>query len=155
MALTAVAATTGDVTQLYPTWCSAGVNPATATNAQLIRRPMAGAMHSIQVKPDGGNGGTLEIFDINGLELGVDVSSAAVITAAVLDAAITAGKAKLIFNQSFPGTIGSGIVNAPGIFRAFMHGLAARFSNAGPTGICTLNLVCDFGYCKVESRGQA
>ncbi len=155
VALTAVAATTGDVTQLYPTWCSAGVNPATATNAQLIRRPMAGAMHSIQVKPDGSNGGTLEIFDINGLELGVDVSSAAVITAAVLDAAITAGKAKLIFNQSFAGTVGSGVVNAPGIFRAFMHGLAARFSNAGPTGICTLNLVCDFGYCMVESRGQA
>lgn len=154
VSLSAVAAT-GDVTQLYPDWVSAGVDPASATNGQLIRRPYEGALHSIQIKPDGTNGGTIEIFDINGLELGVDVSSGTAITDTVLDAAITAGKAKLIFTQSFAGTVGSGVVNAPGIYRGFMKGLAARFSNAGAAGACVLNLVVNNGYAKVESRGQA
>lgn len=154
VSLSAVAAN-GDVTQLYPDWCSAGVDPASATNGQLIRRPYEGALHSIQIKPDGTNGGTIEIYDINGLELGVDVSSAAAISDTVLDTAITAGKAKLIFTQSFAGTVGSGVVNAPGIYRGFMKGLAARFWNAGPTGACVLNLVVNNGYAKVESRGQA
>src|SRR3954466_1937772 len=109
VSLTAVASS-GDITQLYPAGGSAGVAPASATNGQLIRRPYAGAIHSIQVKPDGTNGGTLELYDINGLELGVDVSSGTAITDAVLQAAITAGKAKLIFTQSFAGTVGSGVV---------------------------------------------
>lgn len=148
--LTGVAAD-GDVTQLYPAWCSAGVNPASATNAQLIRKPYEGALHSIQIKPDGTNPGSIEIYDINGIELGVNVSSATAITDTVLNAAITAGKAKLIFNQSFTGSVGSGVVNAPGIFRGFSKGLAARFVGSGT---CTLNLVVNNGYAKVESRGQ-
>ncbi len=154
--LTAVAST-GDVTQLYPAWCTAGVAKAGSTNGQLIRRPHEGAMHSLQIEPDGSNGGTIQIYDIDGGENGADVSSATAITNAQLAAAITAGRAKLIFEQTFAGTVGSGVVNAPGIFRAFMKGLAARFSNdaggPGPSGICTLNLVVDGGYWKVESRG--
>ncbi len=150
--------TTGDVTQLYPAWVSAGVAKAGSTNGQLLRRPLQGALQSIQIEPDGSNGGTIQIYDIDGGPFGADVSSATAITNAQLTAAITAGQAKLIFEQTFAGTIGSGVVNAPGIFRAFMKGLAARFTNAGgamgaPAGACTLNLVVSGGYEKVESRG--
>ncbi len=142
-------ADTGAWTQLYPPWVPAGVNPATATNGQTIRYPQQAALHSIQVKPDGSNGGTIQIVDISGFELGADVSSATAITDAVVQAAITAGKAKLIYNQTFTGTVGSGPINAAGIFRTALKGLAARFQFDGmgsPAGICTLNLVVDGGY---------
>lgn len=154
--VTAVAAT-GIVTQLYPANCTAGVAKAGSTNGQLIRRPLQGALHSIQVEPDGQNGGTIQIYDIDGGQWGANVSSATTITNAQLTTALASGKAKLIFEQTFAGTVGSGVVNAPGVFRAFMGGLAARFSNdagaPGPLGICTLNLVVGGGYEKVESRG--
>lgn len=150
--LTAVAAD-GNVTQLYPAWVSAGVAKSSSTNGQLIRRPLQGALHSIQIEPNGTDGGTVEIFDIDGGEAGANVSSATAITDSQLDAAIAAGKAKKIWEQQFAGTVGTGPVNAAGIFRAFQKGLAARFSNGGPTGTCTLNLVVSGGYEKVESRG--
>ena len=152
VALTAVAAT-GDVTQLYPTWVSAGVAKSSSTNGQILRRPMQGAIHSIQIEPDGSNGGTIQLYDIDGGQWGADVSSAAVITDTQLDAAIAAGKAKLIWEQQFSGTVGSGPVNASGIFRAFMKGLAARMVMSVPAGGCTLNLVVSGGFEKVESRG--
>lgn len=153
--LTGVADTTGVVTQCYPAWVSAGVDPASATNGQLIRRPMQGAMHSLQVETDGSHGGTVQLYDITGLQYGTDVSSGTAITAAVVNAAITAGTAKLIFEQNFAGTAGSGTVNAPGIYRSFMKGLAARFIVDGGTGTCKLNMVVSGGFQKVESRGQA
>lgn len=146
-------ATTGNVTQLYPAWVSAGVAKAGSTNGQLIRTPLQGALHSIQIEPDGSNGGKVEIYDIDGSEAGADVSSATAITNAQLTAAIAAGTAKLIWEQEFPGTVGSGPVNASGIFRSFMKGLAARFSASSPAGTCKLNLVVDGGYRKTESRG--
>lgn len=155
--LTAVAAT-GNVQQLYPVWVTAGVNPATATNGQLIRRPMQGACHSIQIESDGSNGGKVELYDIDGIELGIDVSSGTTITNAQLTAAIAAGKAKLIWEASYAASVGTPPANAAGIYRAFMKGLAARFSNdaagPGPQGSCTINLVVSGGFMKVESRGQ-
>ncbi len=152
--LTSVAAT-GNVSQLYPVICSAGVNPATANNGDLIRKPMQGALHSLQVETDGSHSGALEVYDISGIDLGIDVSSAVVITNAQLAAAITAGTAELIFAQNFAGTSGSGTVNAPGIYRSFMKGLAARFISDAGTGVgtCTLNLVVSGGFQKTESRG--
>lgn len=150
--LTAVAAT-GDVTQLYPAWVSAGVAKSSSTNGQLLRRPLQGALYSIQIEPNGTDGGTIQIYDIDGGDNGADVSSATAITNAQLSAAITAGRAKLIWEQQFAGTVGSGPVNASGIDRDFMHGLAARYTNDGPTGTCKLNLVIGGGYWKTESRG--
>lgn len=154
--LTAVAST-GDVTQLYPAWVSAGVAKAGSTNGQLIRRPLQGALHSIQFESDGTNGGTVQIYDIDGGMVGADVSSATAITDAQLTTAINNGWAKLIFEQNFSGTPGSQVISAPGVFRAFLKGLAARFTNdaagPGPQGSCKLNLVVGGGYDKVESRG--
>lgn len=150
--LTAVAAT-GDLTQLYPAWVSAGVAKAGSTNGQLIRRPLQGALHSIQVEADGTNGGIIQIYDIDGGQFGADVSSGTAITNAQLTTALAGGGAKLIFEQQFAGTTGSGPINAPGVYRAFLKGLAARMTMDTPTGGCKLNLVVGGGYFKVESRG--
>ncbi len=153
IALTAVAAS-GDLQQLYPVWATAGVAKAGSTNGQLLRKTSEGAMHSIQIKTDGVNGGTLEIYDIDGETWGADVSSGTTITNAQLTAALAVNKAKLIYNISFAGTVGSLPASAPAIVgRGFMHGLAARFSNAGPTGTATLNMIVSSGHRKVESRG--
>jgi hypothetical protein len=151
--LTGVADNTGVVTQCYPAWLSAGVDPASATNGQIIRKPMQGALHSLQVETDGSHGGTIQIYDISGIDLGVDVSSATSITAAVLNAAITAGTAKLIYENTFAGTAGSGAINAAGIYRSFMKGLGARFIYDSGPATCKLNVVVSGGFQKVESRG--
>ena len=144
---------TGNVTQLYPATCPPGVDPFTASNNDKIRRPREGALHSFQVEPDGTNGGKVQIYDIDGFSLGIDTSSTTVITNAQLVAAIAAGTARLIFEQYFAGVPGSGIINAPGIYRSFAKGLAARFVSDNSTGTMTLNLVVSGGCMIVESRG--
>jgi hypothetical protein len=152
VSLTAVASN-GNLTQLYPVWATAGVAKASSTAGQWIRVPSGGALHSIQIEPNGTDGGKIEIYDLAGNQAGADVSSATTITNAQLTAAITAGHAKLIWEQQFAGTVGTGPANASGIFRSFLGGLVARFSNAGPTGTCVLNLVVEGGHCKVQSLG--
>lgn len=150
--VTSVAAT-GDLKQLYPTFCTPGVAKAGSTPGQLLRRPMQGALHSIQVKPDGANGGTIELWDVDGGDAGADVSSLDVITNAQLVALVAQGRAKLIYRQDFAGTIGSGPTNAAGIYRTFVKGLAARMYDDTPVGNCELNLVVTGGFMKTESRG--
>lgn len=139
-ALTGVAAD-GNVTQLYPAWAATATAPASATNGQQIRNPTSGILWQLQVKTDGANAGVIELYDINGIERGIDVSSAAVITDTQLDAAIAAGDAKLIYSQNFIATpetpFNLGVA-------AFQKGLAARFVAAA--GACTLNLTVDGGY---------
>lgn len=133
---------TADITQMYPAWAAAGVNPATATVGQQIRQPCEGQLISVQVCSDGTNGGILELYDISGITLGVDVSSGTAITDAVLDAAVTAGKAKQILKQNFAG---SGLTPwAPVGPASFMKGLAGRA--VGATGACDVNLVVHGGY---------
>lgn len=148
-------ANTGNGVQLYPPWVGAGVAKATSTNGQLLRRAMQGAIHSIQVEPNGTDGGTIQLYDMDGSLEGADVSSLTAVTNAQIVAALAATppRAKLIFEQTFSGTVGSGFVNAPGVYRGFMKGIVARFGNTAATGSCTLNLVCDGGYMVVESRG--
>jgi hypothetical protein len=140
-ALTIVAAN-GDATQLYPSYAAAGTDPATATTAQQVRQPCEGQLIALQVASDGTNAGILELYDISGHALGINVSSAAAITDTQLDAAIAAGKAKLILVQNFAG---SGLTPWASVGPAsFMKGLAARA--VGSTGTCTLNLVVHGGY---------
>jgi hypothetical protein len=139
--LTIVAAN-GDATQCYPTYAAAGTDPATATPSQQVRMPTDGQLISLQVASDGTNAGILELYDISGHELGINVSSATAITDAQLDAAIAAGKAKLILVQNFAG---SGLTPWASVGPAsFMKGLAARA--VGAAGACTLNLVVHGGY---------
>lgn len=141
VSLSAVTDATGNVTQLYPPFAVAGVNPATAMLGQQIRSPLEGLLYSLQIETDGTNGGTLQIYDISGLDAGADVSSATVITATQLNAMITAGRAKIIYEQNFissPETpVGFG-------YRNFMHGLAGRLISA--SGSCKLNMVVGGGF---------
>lgn len=139
--LTIVAAN-GNVTQCYPTYAAAGTDPATATVSQQVRMPCEGQLISLQVCTDGTNAGILELYDISGHALGINVSSSTVITDTQLDAAIAAGKAKLILKQNF---IGNGSTPwAPVGPASFTKGLAARA--VGATGACDLNMVVHGGY---------
>jgi hypothetical protein len=134
-------AAAGNVTQLYPTWAPAGVDPATATNGQQIRQPIEGVLYSLQVETDGTNGGVIEIWDVNGANAGADVSSATTITDAELDSLAALGLAKLIYSQNFAA---SGLTPPSAGPRAFQRGLAARF--VGAAGLCKLNLVVNGGF---------
>jgi hypothetical protein len=139
--LTVVAAN-GDATQAYPPIATAGIDPATATPGQLVRCPCEGQLVSLQVATDGTNALILEVYDISGIELGINVSSATAITDTQLDAAITAGKAKLIFEQNVAG---SGLTPFASVGPArFMKGLA--FRAVGAAGTCKVNAVVQGGY---------
>lgn len=149
--LAAVAAT-GDLTQLYPDFCPTGTAKASASPGDQIRRPIEGKLHSVQLETDGSNGGLIQLYDIDGSEAGANVSSLEAITNAQLTALIASGKARLVFEKTFAAATGAETVGI-GQFRSFAKGLAARFSNAGPTGTCKLNLVVTGGYRLNESAG--
>lgn len=143
-------ASNGNVTQLYPDYAAAGADPTTAATGDQLRQPCEGQLIALQVASDGTNAGILELYDISGTELGIDVSSAATITDTQLDAAITANTAKRILVQNFAG---SGLTPwAPVGPASFMKGLAARA--VGGAGACTLNLVVHGGY-RYTTRGPA
>jgi hypothetical protein len=144
----AFVASNGNLTQLYPAWCSAGINPATATNGQLIRQAIEGILYNVQVQTDLTNAGIIEIWDINGADAKADVSSATVITDAQKNTLVTAGQAKLVYSQNFIASPETPFNAYP---RSFQHGLAARF--VGAAGSIKLNLVVAGGYRKTEKLG--
>lgn len=144
---------TGAIVQLFPQYCPTGVNPfANHSAGSQIRRPVEGELLNVQIQSDGTNGGVIEMWDINGLDGGIDVSSATAITAAQLASLISRGLARLIYTQNFAGA--SGATNPTIVGKVFARGLAARFSNSGPTGSCTLNLTVKGGYELVDSAGK-
>ncbi len=137
----------GDVTQLYPAWAAAGAALSTTTVGAQLRKPCEGTLFALQVLADGANAGILELYDINGADLGIDVSSLAAITDAQLDTAIAAGNAKLIFSLPYAG---SGLTPwAPIGPRSFMKGLAARVVGSGT---CSLNMTVRGGF-RYTTRG--
>ncbi len=139
---TSLVSSTGDVQQLYPNYAPTGTAPSGATPADEVRHPTEGQLIALQVASDGTNGGTLELYDINGIDLGIDVSSGTTITNTQLTTALAANKAKLILKQNFAG---SGLTPWAAVGPAsFMKGLAARA--VGVTGTCDLNLVVHGGY---------
>ncbi len=151
--LTAVAASTGAIVQLYPVWCPSGVNPFAPNSAGAqIRRPVEGELLNVQIQSDGTNGGVIEIWDVNGLDGGIDVSSATALTAAQVASLITRGLARLIYSQNFAGA--SGATNPTIVGKIFARGLAARYSNLGPTGTCVLNLTVKGGFELTDSAGN-
>jgi len=140
-------AAAGNLTQLYPTWVSNGdVATGPRSPGQKIRSPMQGTLHSVQVRTDGANGGNIEIWDINGGDGGIDVSTATTITNAQLVALQNRGLAKLIYRQDFTAGFGAATPSAPP--RSFLHGLAARF--VGGAGTVELNLVVEGGFMVIQ-----
>ena len=141
----------GDVTQLFPLWASVGVNPfGTPDQGDQVRRPSEGFCYKLQIETDGVNGGLLQLYDISGLDIGVDVSSATVITDAQLDAAIASGDAKPIYEKSFVSAHDGAPENYGGF--GFIKGLAARFVG---TGSCKLNLGIRGGFVFTTVAGGA
>lgn len=137
-----IVAATGVVSQCYPTYAVTGADPATATPAEQVRMPTEGQLISASVAADGTNAGIMELYDISGQELGIDVSTDTEITNAQLDAAISSGDAKLIWEKPFAG---NGLTPWEPVGPAsFMKGLAARA--VGVSGTCKLNLVVHGGY---------
>ena len=133
---------TGDLTQLYPDSAAVGIAPSTATPSQQVRHPCEGTLVALQVKTDGTNGGTLQVYDINGWECGADVSSLVAITNTQLTTALADGRAKIIFEQNFAGS-GATPFTPIGPAR-FLKGLAARF--VGSAGEIELNLTVQGGH---------
>ena len=108
-------------------------------------------MIALQVETDGTNGGEIELWDINGKDVGADVDTATAITQAQLTAALALGKARIVYSQKFAGSSGARLALAHGV--PFMHGLAARYINvvnAAPVGTCELNLTVDGGFRKTQ-----
>ncbi len=147
----------GDLLQLFPDWATPGVNPfAPYASGLQIRRPNDGSLDSVQVQTDGTNGGVIEIWDINGLDAGIDVSSptSPFITNAVKDALKARGLAKLIYSQNFTGTSGATIPTT--VKRLFARGLAARciYGTTVTDEACTLNLAVVKGWIKTTGLGN-
>ncbi len=136
-------ASNGNVTQLYPTYCSAGTAIATATPAQMVRVPTGGELVSLQVETDGTNGGIVQIYDVDGLDAGADISAGTTITNTQLVALIAAGKAKLIYEQN---VIGTGLTPPSTGYKRFLKGLAGRF--VGAAGSVKLNMSVNGGFYK-------
>lgn len=139
--LTAVTTATGDLTQVYPSFCPAGVNPAVAVLGDQIRQPLGGKLYSTQIQTDGTNGGIIELWDVNGEDIGANVSSATTITNAQLVALQALGKAKLIYSQNFQA---SPITPFNAGYKGFAHGIAARF--IASAGVCNLDLSVGGGF---------
>lgn len=155
--LAMVADSNGVLTQLFPDNAKPGVNPfAPYAAGQLIRRPNDGSLDSVQIQTDGTNGGVIELWDISGLDGGIDVSSPTTptITNAQKDALKARGLAKLIYSQNFTGTSGATIPTT--VKRLFARGLAARciYGGAVTTQACTLNLAVVKGWIKTTGLGN-
>lgn len=143
---------TGVGTQIYYPTCTPGVAPSSSPGTQY-REPIHGVLHSLEIEPDGSNGGELEVWDMNGRDGGADVNTAAVVTNAQIAAAIAAGKARLMYSQKFTGATGAVVRTVRGSAMPFQHGLVARFKNVGGTGTISLNLMTS-GLCrKIEIAG--
>jgi len=143
--VTNVISSTGDLTQLYPSFTSAGSDALTL--GALVRQPTDGVLLECAIYPVDAFGGILELWDLAGPLTGsTNVNSGTAITNAQLTAAIARGRAKRIWSQSFKAD--SGLTTKKFTQRVpVMFGLAVRVvDNAGGGGagtqIYTLNLVC-------------
>lgn len=133
----------GNLTQLYPDSCTAG--SGATTSGTLKRSPCEGVLVNAQVEPDGTNGGEIQLWDVNGADIGANVDTTNVITDAQLNTLIAAGKARAIYGQKFSGSSGSRLAIAYGV--TIMHGIAARYVNTPAAGTLELNLVVG-GCCR-------
>ena len=147
--LTGVAAN-GNVTQLYPDFCTAGAGAG--TQGEQVRRPAGGTISNIMVSGDGTNSGTLELYDITGISEGADVDTAATITNAQLVAALAKSPptARKIADVPIAGTDHVPIWRPGGTAPTVQQGLAGRFVSSGD---CTLNIVATGLFEKYDRSG--
>ncbi len=138
---------TGPLTQLYPAFLDAG--SASAGFNGLRRRPTDGCLHRIEINPQSGIGGTLELWDISGtMTTPNDVNFGTLISASYLTAKIATKEARLLWKITFDGD-DSATNKILGSKLCFCYGLAVRWSNPiEPAGTLPVNInaVVDGGY---------
>jgi WD40 repeat protein len=143
--ISAVAAT-GNATQLFPNDTPATVSTAAYPPAGggLVRRATAGVLQKLHIMSDGVNGGTLEIWDVEGVDRGAsnNVNDQLLLTNAFLVA-----NGKLIDTIRITGSSDNNYSIWVGLENLqFNKGLAVRFANAGPAGKVTVSPFVSSGF---------
>ncbi len=134
-----VADATGDLTQLFPDYCTPGTGAATMGNE--VRQCTDGVLLRLEISPgEDQNGGVLEIWDVAGITAnGVaanNINTGNTLTNAYLLGQKALGLAKLVWHKSFKGD--SGLSDKIFQIRTpISRGLAARyiFATEGEEGI--------------------
>lgn len=137
---------TGNATQLFPndipTTVATAVYPP--VGGGLVRRPTEGVLQKIHIVTDGVNGGTIELWDVSGLDRGAsnNTNDQLFLTNAWLVA-----NGKLIDTMKITGTGTENYdlsLNMENL--QFNKGLAIRFVNAGPAGSVTVSPFVTSGF---------
>lgn len=138
-------AAAGNLTQLYPNFVTPGDALPIAPGGTLLS-PKGGKVGQVSIQTDGTNGGYVELWDLSGLYVPVDVSSLKVVTNANLVALQAKGRAKLIWSQNFAAMPAAPVAWA--LAMGFMWGLAARFVQPAVGAYCNVNIIAEGGYVK-------
>jgi hypothetical protein len=114
----------------------------------LRRRQNSGTLFRCEVKTTDAAGGTIELWDLNGLWEGAtnNASTGTALTNAFKNTKAAMGEAKLIWTQNFKGDAASRTAIFTG-HASFTSGLCARYINAAGTSVI-VNIVADGGYFK-------
>lgn len=147
--------TTGVLTQLFPTFVTAGAG--TYLMGEQVRKANEGVLYRVDVDPSDAVGGVFELWDIAGQFRGAtnNTNTGTALTAAYLAAEQAAGRARMIWRTDFKGD--AGLTTKTFATRVlFNQGLAGRFIDsidAVGTKNVTVNVVAEGGYIKVAVSG--
>ena len=143
----AAVASNGNATQLYPTSIPTTVSTTTYPPAGggLVKRPTEGSLIKLHISTDGTNGGTLEIWDVAGVDRGSsnNTNNSILLTDAWLQA-----NGKLIDSLQITGTSTAGNYEATLNMEhiQFNQGLALRFWNVDIDGVITVAPYINSGF---------
>lgn len=155
LSLVSVTSATGNLIQLYPTFCTAG-SGATTMGTQ-VRQSTEGVLYFCDIMPSSIDGGDFELWDIGGLPEGAsnNTNTGTTLTNAFLIEQQAKFKARLIWKQAFKGD--SGTTNKSFKQRVpVMWGLAGRYINtavAVGVGSITVSIVASGCARKYEISG--
>jgi hypothetical protein len=148
-------AATDALTQLFPSFVSAGV--ATVAAGAERRKTTEGVLYRIDIDPADGVGGYFELWDLGGRPYGAtdNINTGTDVTDAYLVSETAQGRARLIWRTDFKGD--SGLTTKTfATTTPFMFGLAGRFVNivdvAGTKSVY-VNIIAEGGYCKYTVSG--
>lgn len=142
---------TGVLTALFPPECT--TESGLTTKGALRRRQGQGTLFRVEVFTGDAAGGTIEIWDCDGLAEGAsnNVSTGSTVTNTYKNEKAALGEAKLMWTQNFKGDAASRAAIFTG-HATFSRGLMARYINSGGTSV-TLSIVADGGYFKTQICG--
>jgi len=153
--LVANGAATDNLTQLFPSFVTAGSG---ATTMGTERRSCTeGVLYRCDIDPSDAVGGYFELWDVCGRPYGAsnNIDTGTALTNAYLVSEQAAGRARMIWRTDFKGD--SGLTTKTFATRVpFNRGLAGRYVNivdaAGSKNV-TVNIVAEGGYRKASISG--